>query len=94
MSQIKIRITQAHLIKIKYFQATIEQDMLVMKILVDWYIVDKVNFGRLFDEVIGNMIHRLTFIRIFFADQIGPVTNVIHLVLNHKFFFQWDLVSM
>ena len=45
MSQIKIWVAQTHLVKIKYFQILIHQDMLIMKILMNGNMNAKVKLG-------------------------------------------------
>lgn len=87
MSQIKIWIAETHLIKIKYFQAAVNQDMFIMKIFVNWGTKVKVELRRLFDQIICDMLRCLAFPGIFIADQLRPLSYAIDLILNSEYFF-------
>jgi len=65
-----------------------------VKILVDRNLKAKVEFRRLVDQVIHNIIDCPAFVWVFLTDQLGPISYVIHLILNPEFFLQGETVGM
>ena len=72
MGQIKIGITQAHFIKIDDRQATIDQHMLVMKILVDRRLRLEMEMGGGLKQIGDQVISTGKEGRIALPDQPGP----------------------
>ena len=94
MSQIEIRVSQTHLIKIEHFEVLLHQDVLVMKILMDGNMSAKVKFGCPLDQIICDMISCFFLLWIFFRNQIGPLAYVINFILNLEFLFEWEMMGV
>ena len=66
--QVKVGVTQAHLVKIKDFQTAVDQDVFVMEVFMDGYMLVKFKLRRAFYQVAGNMMSCFGLSWIFRAD--------------------------